>query len=83
MFFLKEAMQIGSVCPFICAELLSFTRHLRIRLAFSISLQEFQLLQLSPLRVWTVDITDWHKHCSLQRVAMLVLLLFRPSTSLD
>lgn len=45
---------------------------------------QFQLLQFAPLRLLTVDITDWHRACKLKRVALLLdLLLFWPSPSLD
>lgn len=45
---------------------------------------QFQLLQLSPSRLWAVDITDWQSACRLKRVALLFdLLLSQPSPSLD
>ena len=45
---------------------------------------QFQLLQLSPSRLWAVDITDWQTPCRLRRVALLLdLLLSQPSPSLD
>lgn len=45
---------------------------------------QFQLLQLSSLRLWTADITDWQRDCRLKRVALLLdLLVFQPSPSQD
>lgn len=47
------------------------------RLVFRISLREYSF---RCWRVWSVDITEWHKDCSLKRIATLVLLLFKTFT---
>lgn len=73
--FLREAVQTGPLCPCIYAELLCFTRHVRIQtsgIQYFTAGVKFQLLQLCLSRVWTGDITDRQRACSLteRRVCM-------------
>lgn len=73
--FLSEAVQTGPLCPSIYAELLCFTRHVRIQtsgIQYFTAGVKFQLLQLCLSWVWTGDITDRHRACSLteRRVCM-------------